>query len=130
LRSAIKQSISSLGSPLLLPTSLVDILETTECGLELPPLELEYPLDSLRLTDKARSKSVILARSALWDLKRKCCSLVLRGRDWVGGDGKNPSSPVLTDSVLEDRRGKVGVISGVGRPVLLIVMLHCDEDLL
>jgi len=118
-------------------TSLEDEekFDETDIGLELPPFEYPPP-DSLLLTDSARSRSVIRAKSALCDLKRKCCSLVLRGLDWVGGLlGKNSSPPsalgLLRDcreSVFEFRLIEVGVISGVGSPAMLMVTLLWEPE--
>ena len=90
----------------------------------------QAPDDSRLLIDKALSRSVILAKSALCDLKRKCCSLALRGLVCDEEAGKNWSSSLrplelvaeespLIDSLVEYRRVKVGVISGVGRPAAL-----------
>jgi hypothetical protein len=117
------------------PPSLEQVkFDAVDIGLEEPPFEFHPPDSRLRIDDdKALSKSVIRAKSALCDLKRKCCSLVLRGRDWVGGAGKNSSSTVAEELMLpndresdalelmEYRRPNVGVISGVGRPAMLTV---------
>jgi len=111
-----------LGSAL--PASLEDDKsETIDTGLELEVVE--YPPDDILLIDRARSRSVMRARSALCDLTKKCCSLALRGLDCVGWFVKTSSS-LLADvlalarrkgSFKENRRSKeVGVISGVGRP--------------
>jgi hypothetical protein len=51
---------------------------------------------------------VIRERSALWDLNKKCCSLVDRGRL-----GENSLSELMEDRGLSE---VVGVISGVGSP--------------
>jgi hypothetical protein len=121
LRSAIRRSISSLG-----PSVLLGILPFSESLIpEAEERREKLHAESRIRTDNAFSRSVILAKRAWWDLKRKCCSLVLKGRDrgCVGGIRIASSSDIsaLLEIEREDpeegkRRPNVGVISGVGRP--------------
>jgi hypothetical protein len=70
--------------------------------------------------ERARSRSVIRARRALWDLNKKCCSLADRGREC----GKSSSVP--EELKPEYLRSEVGVKSGVNNPVMDWRSTECE----